>query len=35
MKSQAVAAFKQYLAKRPDAENKQEIQDQIDYLSGD
>ncbi len=31
-KSEAAAAFGRYLARRPDAENKKEIEDEIDYL---
>jgi tetratricopeptide (TPR) repeat protein len=31
-KHEAAAAFQNYLAKRPDAENKKEVEDEIDYL---
>ncbi len=31
-RGEAAAAFERYLAKRPDADNKKEIEDEIDYL---
>jgi predicted Zn finger-like uncharacterized protein len=31
-RAEAASAFERYLAKRPDAENKKEIEDEIDYL---
>ena len=31
-RAEAASAFSRYLAKRPDAENKREIEDEIDYL---
>ena len=30
--AEAATAFERYLAKRPDAQNKKEIEDEIDYL---